>query len=219
MTGPALSVGPVWVGSPSPAGPDAAVQPRWSLSRRLPRRATAVTGFGSPRRWRRTSSSEVERPLAKKRCGGLLSAAVATPQRSSSDSSQSEAVVASGISTDSSWPGAPVRIRARKLIFGVQPQKAKRRQHRHAGRAPSLGVDDRTACPPDALIRSRSVRRSPRHHPPRCRGTSRSTPAWSAQAVGRPNPSHSEDNLGRSSGVNIGRRVTPLEGDRQAGRC
>ena len=90
--------------STSPAVPDAAVQPRWSLSRRLPPRATAVTGFGSPRRWRRTSSSEVERPLAKKRCGGLLSAAAATPQRSSSDSSQSEAVVASGISTDSSWP-------------------------------------------------------------------------------------------------------------------
>jgi hypothetical protein len=86
----------IGVGSTSPAGPDAAVQPRWSLSRRLPPRATAVTGFGSPRRWRRTSSSEVERPLANKRCGGLFSAAAATPQRSSSDSSQSEAVVATG---------------------------------------------------------------------------------------------------------------------------
>ena len=97
------------VGSTSPAVPDAAVQPRWSLSRRLPPRATAVTGFGSPRRWRRTSSSEVERPLAKKRGGGLLSAAAATPQRSSSDSSQSEAVVASGVSTESSWPFSEVR--------------------------------------------------------------------------------------------------------------
>ena len=57
------------------------------------------------------SSSEVERPLAKKRCGGLLSAAGATPQRSSSDSSQFEAVVASGISTDSSWNCEHVRRR------------------------------------------------------------------------------------------------------------
>ena len=108
---------PLRVGSTSPAGPDAAVQRRWSLSRGLPPRATAVTGFGSPRRWRRTSSSEVEQPFAKKRCGGLLSAAAATPQRSSSDSSQSEAVVASGISTDSSWPTAAVPYVRRKRVL------------------------------------------------------------------------------------------------------
>ncbi len=111
------------VGSTSPTGPDAAVQPRWSLSRRLPPRATAVTGFGSPRRWRRTSSSEVERPLPKKRCGGLLSAAAATPQRSSSDSSQSEAVVASDISTDSSWPISEVPRTSASLALDFEVLK------------------------------------------------------------------------------------------------
>jgi len=107
---------PQRVGSTSPAGPDAAVQPRWSLSRRMPPRATAITGFGSPRRWRRTSSSEVERPLAKKRCGGLLSAAAATPQRSSSDSSQSDPVVRPVRSTVSRWPVCDVRDVPRSAI-------------------------------------------------------------------------------------------------------
>jgi hypothetical protein len=56
---------------------------------------------------------------------------------------------------------------------GCSPGRPARWQHGHAGRAPSLGVNDRMARPPAALIRFRSVRRSPRHHQPRCRGTCR----------------------------------------------
>ena len=78
-----------------------------------------------------------------------------------------------------------LRTRARRpcrSALGTQPGGADAAARRRYGPAPPDDWFDATvrAAALRFPIRSRSVRRSPRHHPPRCRGTSRSTPASSA---------------------------------------